>query len=194
MASNDIKLSLPSKYSSGQPATEFTTPPLEWFCRTWAVTHSTLSMWRSASNVRITYKELPGGRLDDLVEYEKSGSLKNVAGIDSPLAPGSWKWRGEGYMGLMRLITSHWEILGCGERPGADGQPERWIVTWFQKTLFTDEGIDILTDRQEGLSEETLSTIMASLKALNAPDMVGIVETSMQPVDVKLPWKLAGQA
>lgn len=191
MASTEITLARPSKYLSGQAPSGFTTPPLEWFCRTWAVTHSTLSMWRSASNVRITYKELPGGRLDDLVEYEKSGSLKNVEGIDSPLGPGSWKWRGEGIFGLMKLITSHWEVLGCGERPGADGEPERWIVIWFQKTLFTEEGIDILTDRKEGLSEQTLGTIMASLKALDAPDMVAIVEKGMRPVDINLPWKLA---
>jgi hypothetical protein len=148
-------------------------------------------MWRSARNVRITYKDLGEGGVDDLVEYEKSGSLKNVPGIDKQQGPGSWNWRGKGWL---KLITSHWEILGWGERPTGDGgQVERWMVTWFASTLFTEEGIDVLTDRRDGLPEETLNTILAKLTTLDeAPDVVKIVKEKLQPVEIKLPWIVKG--
>ncbi|KAK4140789.1 uncharacterized protein C8A04DRAFT_31660 [Dichotomopilus funicola] len=74
-----ITIRLPSKYTSSSPSTTpFNPPPLPFLHRTWSVTHSTLSMWRTAQNVRITYGPLPsktkGGedveRVSDLVEYE----------------------------------------------------------------------------------------------------------------------------
>ncbi|KAK9778941.1 hypothetical protein SCAR479_04177 [Seiridium cardinale] len=181
MASTDINLHLPSRYLPESEESTLATPPLDLFCRTWAVTHSTLSMWRSAKNVRITYKDLGDSKVDDLVEYEKKGSLKNVKGVDKLLGPGSWNWRGSG---LLKLITSHWEVLGFGEL--ATG--ERWMVIWFAKTLFTEEGVDVLTDEQAGLPEPALNTILDRLAKL---DHVGkIVEKDMKPVDIKLPWTL----
>jgi hypothetical protein len=190
MAVADVILCTPSKYLSGSEEPQFTSPPLDWFCRTWAVTHSTLSMWRSAKNVRITYKDLGGGSVDDLVEYEKRTKLKNVHGVDKTLGPGSWIWRGKGFL---KPFTSHWEVLGWGEHQIApDGKTERWIVTWFAKTLFTEEGVDILTDQQDGLSQETLTAIMTKLATLeDAKDVVDMVEKNMKPVEIKLPWQLA---
>ncbi|UKZ77294.1 hypothetical protein TrVFT333_005014 [Trichoderma virens FT-333] len=98
-----IALKLPSKYSSA--TSDSAAPTIDWLSRSWTVTHSTLSMWRAARNVRITYKPLPpkaDGRLriDDLVEYEpsdKDGALKSVAGVDTQ-SPGGWDWRGKGWL------------------------------------------------------------------------------------------------
>ena len=229
----DINVRLPSKYASKKTGAStdnaFVPPPLEWLYRTWAVTHSTLSMWRSAQNVRITYKPYTKGggggnsntsgdvAVDDLVEYEKKDAepgtnIKTVKGIDrpdpsSPLGA-AFNWRGKGWL---KIASSHWEILGYGERPlpttattattttTGDGGPaedeapeeedrvERWAVTWFAPTLFTNEGLDIYTNRKEGLAEETYSAIVAALKALDAPKLVSLVEKDMRPVLINLP-------
>ncbi|KAK7752611.1 hypothetical protein SLS62_005380 [Diatrype stigma] len=222
-----IAIRPPSKYvlkqSESADADAFVPPPLEWLYRTWAVTHSTLSMWRSAQNVRITYKPYkpstnkpsssPPLAIDDLVEYEKKGSgsgsgVKSVEGIDKPAADragsgsgsssspgGAWDWRGKGWL---KIASSHWEVLGYGERPQAtaagagdeEGGAERWVVTWFAPTLFTQEGLDIYSNRREGLSQETLDAIMKALKELgDAPKIVTLVEKHMQPVAISLPWQ-----
>lgn len=58
--SDPIVLKLPAKYASSSDAPPSSpAPALDWLTTTWSVTHSTLSMWRSARNVRITYKLLP---------------------------------------------------------------------------------------------------------------------------------------
>lgn len=159
-------------------------------------------MWRSARNVRITYAPLPphspstpcAYRVDDLVEYESlngKGGVKSVAGVDTACKPNdtaAWNWRGKGWL---FFVTSHWEVLGWGERPlaGADGGVERWVVTWFAPTLFTKEGVDVYSDRREGASKETLDEIMAALKGLDAKPVVEMCEKDMQPVAIQLPWK-----
>ncbi|KAG4221165.1 hypothetical protein PC116_g30358 [Phytophthora cactorum] len=160
-------------------------------------------MWRTARNVRITYKpykpESKPVANDNLVEYEKSngkGGVKRVEGIEKPDAtiPAAWTWRGKG---LLAIASSHWEVLGWGERPlvnGADATGEeaveRWAVTWFAPTLFTQEGVDIYSDRKEGLSKETVDGIIKALKELkDAPKVVQLVEKHMQEVEINLPWK-----
>lgn len=156
-------------------------------------------MWRSARNVRITYapyKPIPGAN-DNLVEYEKKngkGGVKTVVGIEKPdpVIPGAWTWRGKG---LLAIASSHWEVLGWGERPlpgGEEGEGgiERWAVTWFAPTLFTQEGVDIYSDRKEGLSKETAEEVIKVLKDLkDAPKVVEMVEKNIQEVDINLPWK-----
>ena len=194
----EIILRSPSKYvATSSPPPSFVPPPLDWLLRTWAVTHSTLSMWRGARNLRITYSCLQpragdgAARVDDLVEYEAGGKLKSVAGIDtassSPFSGADWDWRGKGW--LLCFITSHWEVLGWGERevPGGAGR-ERWVVTWFAPTLFTREGVDIYCDRPEGLSGPTAEALLAALGGLEAGEVAELVEKDMREVEVKLPW------
>ncbi|KUI67123.1 hypothetical protein VM1G_02984 [Cytospora mali] len=203
-ANSTITLRVPSKYSSSSAessssSSTFTNPPLDWLYRTWCVTHSTLSMWSRARNVRITYSPLPSHadsgsrpRVDDLVEYEKStgkGGVRTVEGIDTAASEsgstGSWDWRGKGVLGF---VTSHWEVLGWGEREVEGGGTERWAVTWFAPTLFTKEGIDLYSDRKEGMSPALAGEILAALKGLNAKELVGMVEMNMKEVEIKLPW------
>ncbi|KAI8630745.1 hypothetical protein F5Y19DRAFT_33062 [Xylariaceae sp. FL1651] len=208
---NAISLRAPSKYLSDPSKATTTTsepfvaPPKEWLWGTWTVTHSTLSMWRSARNVRITYaphKSFSASTSpsytneptanDNLVEYEKKngkGSVKTVAGVEKPdpKAPGAWNWRGKGWLAI---ASSHWEVLGWGERPLADGKGvERWAVTWFAPTLFTAEGVDLYSDRKEGLSKETADDIIQALKKLEASKLVQLVEKNMMEVAISLPWK-----
>lgn len=199
---SDITVNLPSKYSAGQaePAGSTSAPSLGWLTGTWTVTHSTLSMWRSARNVRITYAGLPANpdgraRIDDLVEYEpskKTDILKTVRGVDTSAADAagggaaSWDWRGKGWL---FFVSSHWEVMAWGEsRRTEDGELERWAVTWFAPTVFTKEGIDVYCDRREGLSEATYKSIEGALRKVGAKELVDMVERDMQPVEIKLPW------
>ncbi|KAF3343604.1 DUF185 domain-containing protein [Verticillium dahliae VDG2] len=176
---SSITLRSPSKYTSSttpaQSSSSPSPPTLDWLHRTWTVTHSTLTMWRTARNVRITYKPLPSSaagapRLDDLVEYEPTGA------------------------GLLFFVSSHWEVLGCGERPLPGGGVERWAVTWFAPTLFTKEGVDVYCDRSEGISEEAYAEVLAALRGLEARAVVDLVEADMRPVEIRLPWLEGGQS
>lgn len=205
-----LTLNLPSKYASSAPSSKSApagpsaAPTLEWLTATWTVTHSTLAMWRTARNVRITYKPLPSKgdgrpRLDDIVEYEPTnkspGTLKSVEGIDTEApassagtAPGcgsGWDWRGKGWL---FFVGSHWEVLGWGEETRPDGEVERWAITWFAPTIFTKEGVDVYCDRKEGLSEATYEKIDKALKASEAKPVAEMVAQDMRAVEIKLPW------
>ncbi|KAI0407838.1 hypothetical protein F4802DRAFT_489145 [Xylaria palmicola] len=204
-----ISLRAPSRYpadtSKGSPALSesFVAPPNEWLAGTWTVTHSTLSMWRSAQNVRITYTpRTPSSPSDDhgpavndnIVEYEKKngkGGVHSVLGVEKPdpNVPGAWNWRGKGWL---VIASSHWEILGWGERPLPGGEGvERWAVTWFAPTLFTEEGVDLYSSRPEGLDEKTADDIVKALRKLRAPKLVRLVEEKMMEVAINLPWEEA---
>ncbi|KAI0205726.1 hypothetical protein F4808DRAFT_242623 [Astrocystis sublimbata] len=201
-----ISLREPSKYlsdpskPSATSSAKFAAPSTSWLSGTWTVTHSTLSMWRSSQNVRITYTPQQTAATDNgapaindnLVEYEKKGGkggVKTVLGVEKPdpTIPGAWNWRGKGWL---MIASSHWEVLGWGERPlpAGDGV-ERWAVTWFAPTLFTEEGIDLYSDRREGLSKETADDIIKALKDLKAPKLVQLVEKKMRDVAINLPWQ-----
>ena len=201
-----ISLRTPSKYAALTTATTSTSspspsppPPLEWLHRTWSVTHSTLKMWRKAQNVRITYRPLAPSksgrpRIDDLVEYEsnkpgKTG-VKKVDGVDTAVSAsstGEWDWRGKGFL---FFVGSHWEVLGWGERPDGAGGVERWAVTWFAKTVFTQEGVDFYSDRREGMSEGLAAEIQAALEGEGVPaGLRELVKDKVNKVDLKLPWQ-----
>jgi hypothetical protein len=159
-------------------------------------------MWRSAQNLRITYTPLPPKndssppRIDDLVQYESStgkGGVKNIKGIDTATLASEarssdtsvWDWRGKGWLAF---VTSHWEVLGWGERE-RDGRVERWVVTWFAPTLFTKEGVDVYSDHPSGGSNELIHDIMNALVSLDAHQVVDMVEKDMRPVQISMPWK-----
>ncbi|CAK7274328.1 hypothetical protein SEPCBS57363_006109 [Sporothrix epigloea] len=218
VAVSEIVLRTPSKYASpgstsataSSALASFTAPPSEWLVRTWSVTHSTLSMWRSAQNVRISYRPLPDDasgrpRNEDHVQYEsnkpggagpkkvKSVQGVNIAGVSGTTADnksdGTFDWRGKGWL---FFVTSHWEILGWGERPLAGGQPgevERWVVTWFAPTFFTKEGIDIYSDKQNGLSAELAGAVQAAMTTTAQwPAPLVALAKDLLPVDIRLPW------
>ncbi|EJD39452.1 hypothetical protein AURDEDRAFT_116134 [Auricularia subglabra TFB-10046 SS5] len=156
----------PPRTTSKQPAHTDAPPPPEWLAGTWHVTHSTLPMWRSKRNVRITYTILPGAppRLDDLVEYQSltSNGVKIVRGIDTASARGgaAWDWRGKGWLAI---ASSRWEVLGHGEE-GEEGR--QWVVTYFAKTLFTPAGIDLYSRHPGGLRAETVDAVKAALAGI----------------------------
>jgi hypothetical protein len=148
-------------------------PTPEWLTGTWHVTHSTLPMWKSKSNVRITYTPLPAHTdaptdFDDLVEYKKltGGKDSSVHGVSRAVtvpelgAGWAFSWRGKG---LLMIASSQWEILGWGE-DAATGSS--WVVTYFGKTLFTPAGLDFYSRSKDGLSEGIVTSIKAELAKL----------------------------
>ena len=145
---------------------------------TWWVTHSSLPLWRSKRNVRISYTVLPSkssptfdkpsppARIDDLVEYQTltSTATKTVHGTDTSHAkvPCVFNWRGAG---LLAVASSQWEVLGWGRSQQDPG--EEWMVTYFAKTVFTPAGLDGYSRRKGGVSQETWKAIMDQLGHVN---------------------------
>ncbi|KAI3316634.1 hypothetical protein HD806DRAFT_517173 [Xylariaceae sp. AK1471] len=208
-----IELRKPSKYLSNpsEPTTNtgepFVPPRYEWMLGKWTVTDSTRSIWRSAKNVRITYsphkpaqptastpQDTGATKYDSTTEYEKQGDhdgVKTVLAVEEPdpMVPGAWRGRGKGWRAITSLITtSHWQVLGWGERPLASSKgSERWMVAWFQPTASANEGIDIYCDRDEGLSREAANDIINALKEIHAPAMVHAIEKNMIQLTIDLP-------
>lgn len=184
-----ITLRTATKYNSKSAAsTSFRAPDLEWLEGTWSVTHSTLPMWRKAKNVRITYKIIPPANvssltlLDDEVTSEPiARSLlpqpKSIRGIDTPDGEGAWNWRGRGWL---KIASSHWELLGWGERGG-----EKWAVTWFAPSMFTPAGVDIYSSEKEGMSEGLYNDIVKALEGLETKELADLVKADMQEVKIK---------
>jgi hypothetical protein len=154
----------PPSSSSAKPASPFSPPSVDFFKGPWHVIHSTLPMWKKSRNVVITYTPLEGhpGAWDNLVEYQPldSDKVKTVRGLEhpDPDVPAAWKWRGKG---LLMIASSQWEVLGHGEEEGG------WAVIFFQKTLFTPAGIDILARQKSGLSESLIQRIRTEMKKTN---------------------------
>lgn len=147
------------------------TPPTQQFIHgQWHVLHSTLPMWKKSRNVSITYTPLDTqpGAWDNLVTYQpiSSDKQKTVRGIESPHpdVPAKWKWRGKG---MLKIASSEWEVLGWGEDEGG------WMVIWFEKTLFTPEGMDLLGRRKDGVSEGVVGRVKEGLRAIGVGEHVG---------------------
>ncbi|EIW63078.1 uncharacterized protein TRAVEDRAFT_56248 [Trametes versicolor FP-101664 SS1] len=163
---------------------------LDKFMGTWHVTYSTLPLWKSKKDVTITYalKKSSGSdatvQFDDTVEYRgasdpATSTRSRVTGVDTlvtpesqsptaanldarPPAPTRYKWRGKGWLAV---ATSRWQVLGCS----ADTSPENahaWAVTYFEKTLFTPQGLDIYARTPAGLPPALVVQIVAQAKAL----------------------------
>lgn len=76
----------------------------------------------------------------------------------------SWSWRGKG---LIRVASAHWELLGWG----GEGEQDQWMVTFFEKTVFTPEGVNVYSRRPGGTSGEFLDEIQKSLVMTEHPSL-----------------------
>ncbi|KAK0263734.1 hypothetical protein LTR91_008498 [Friedmanniomyces endolithicus] len=171
----------PPSFSAANPPLGYQSPTLAWLTETWHVTHSTLPMWKNKRNVRIQYTPLPPStgsnsaasetdRIDDLVTYQgltgdKVTTLHGVDKLSTTTSTGSngqakdaWDWRGKGWL---KIAGSHWEVLGWGEEVATGN---KWVVTEFAKTLFTPAGVDVYSQRPEGLQQITLEGIKRALE------------------------------
>lgn len=128
---------------------------------TWFIAQTSLPMWlkgdKMGPTLNYTITECKGETvLLDEVKYSKKGKQKTITGYDkiNPANPNAFTWRGKG---LLSLSTSDWEI----RLKDPQGQ---WAVSWFSKTLFTPEGVDILS-RTPTLSAATMDSIKQAMKA-----------------------------
>lgn len=207
-----ISLHSPSALAARQSAPETaarTAPSTSWLAGTWYVTHSTLPMWKSKRDVRITYTPLPPSpsyqpltadengnmdRLDDVVSYRSvnsppPSSPSTVHGVDEATGEGAWEWHGSGWLALFGpLARSRWEILGWGSVPAAASSDvamppaaeDVWVVTYFAKTLFTPAGIDIYSRSSEGLSDSTLGNIKGALTQIDSAEFRALAAKMFQ--------------
>lgn len=185
-----IVLRAPSVLAKSIPA-EYKAPSLNFLQGTWHVMHSTLPMWKSKRNVRITYKllepssaEIPRehtDRLDDVVTYQGLDSDKEhtVHGVDkaSSEARDTWDWRGKGWL---MIASSHWEILGWDE-----AGDNAWVVTYFAKTLFTPAGVDVYSRADTGLSAEKLQDIKTALASIEDAEFQSLADSLFEVVTDK---------
>lgn len=176
----------PPTFSSAKPPSDYKNPTIAWLSEEWHVTHSTLPMWRKKRNVRIKYTPLPPSdpsipqentdRIDDLVTSQPLNNTKisDIRGLDKAAVKdstadagrGEWDWRGKGWL---KIAGSHWEVLGWGEEEGNGGN--KWLVTMFAKTLFTPAGIDVYSQRREGVESVTLEAIKQALSEIDDRDV-----------------------
>ncbi|KAK5112995.1 hypothetical protein LTR85_011017 [Meristemomyces frigidus] len=171
----------PPTFSAAKAPSGYASPSITWLSETWHVTHSTLPMWKSKRNVRIQYKPLEPSspsivkentdRLDDLVSYQSldGDKVHTINGVDkcssSGGARGEWDWRGKG---MLKVASSHWEVLGWGEE---EGTGNKWVVTEFAKTLFTPAGIDVYSRDRSGVQPETLQKMKEALAEVEDEDV-----------------------
>lgn len=114
---------------------------------TWHIVESSLSLWRSRPGPTVTYAELPGGSLIDVVAFRsRRGATRRIIGIDQRMPDGEWRWRGIGP--ITRLARSDWRFI-------AGDSAEGWAVTAFARTPFTSAGIDLYF-RERHPSPETV--------------------------------------
>ena len=168
------QISLRPPTACNLPSTTFIPPTVDQLTGTWHVVYSTLPLWKNKRNVNITYKPLAPitsskqevlQRIDDIVAYQTltSDTIKTIHGIDttSGEGTGNWDWRGTGWL---KIVSSHWEILGVGEHLGDD-----WAIIFFASTLFTPSGVDILSKSRGGVPKGTVVAVKEALLKIEDP-------------------------
>lgn len=122
---------------------------------TWFICYTNFPMWLKGDktnptfNYTITTHKSEKVLLDE-VKYLKKGKEKSITGYDFQDEKDStaFTWRGKGILGLLK---SHWRVAFIDPK----GQ---WAVIAFSKTLFTPEGVDIISRTPE-ISESTMKEI-----------------------------------
>lgn len=92
----------------------------------------------------------------DEVKYLKNTKAKTIKGYDYPDTKNNnaFTWRGKG---LLIIAKSKWEVKLMDEQ-------KQWAVIYFSKTLFTPEGVDIIS-RTAALDKSTLEVIKTKMAA-----------------------------
>lgn len=172
-------LRCPSVYAPSPTLTPSTVQPLsrEQILGQWYITLTSSPAWRDKRNVSVTYSLLgatnqSNAPIDDLIKYQSisSAKLQTVHGTDTPSQtdPWAWTWRGNG---LLRVVTSRWEILGHGELEDR-GQ---WIVVYAQKSIFTPAVINVYTREKHALSQAMLKSIAVALEGVGQDSLRALV-------------------
>lgn len=101
-------------------------------------------------------------RLHDDLKYLKHGKEKTISGYDYPNTENEnrFKWQGKG---LLFIAVSHWQVDWLHKESGI-------MIISFTKTLFTPEGVDVLSRHQfpSDASLELAKQYIAGNPVLNA--------------------------
>lgn len=188
--SNAVSLNIPTKYG-GKPSAG---PSLSWLCRTWTITHSTLKSWATSKNARITYTATSPGsngclKVRHTTKCEPlygKGAIKSTSGTSTAVSKGDavsgWEAKGKG---LLKAST-RWEILGWGDIKDYTGAVvESWMIVWYPS------GVEIMSNRKQGLGSETSEHCVTALKTLPkaAAKLRNQVVMDLRVVEIGLPWK-----
>lgn len=134
---------------------------------TWFVCCTNFPMWTKGNKTNPTFNyahaptEKHPERLSDEVRYLKNGKEKSIKGFDYPDAENAdqFTWRGKG---IMHLLRSRWQII-------LQDPKGQWAVIHFSKTLFTPEGLDIIS-RTPKMDPGTLQEIRQKLARFHFPE------------------------
>lgn len=129
---------------------------------TWYIVLTNFPMWLKGDKTRPTFTYTVETRgsimgLRDEVRSWKNGRQQTIHGFDTPLDETNrrFEWRGKG---LLSLLSSRWEIWYIDPS-------KEWAIIYFQKTLFTPEGYDVIA-QGDVLSEEVLASVHSVLHEL----------------------------
>ena len=141
---------------------------------TWKVAQTTLPLWLKGDKLspRLTYTQDSQSpeRIHDLVQYiNEKGKSESIHGGDTwpegSECPAYLLWRGTG---ALALITSEWYVLHVSEKTiSKESTVPKFVIIYFLSTMFTPEGMDVLTPVVEGVpvDEEALSAEVEAAKA-----------------------------
>ncbi len=122
---------------------------------TWFIVSSNFPMWLKGDKMNPTFNytltEKKGEQvLLDEVKYTKNGKQRSILGYDHADTKNdqAFIWRGKG---LLSIAKSKWQVVMIDEKEG-------WAVIHFSKTLFTPEGVDIIS-REPRLGKDKLEEI-----------------------------------
>ena len=126
---------------------------------TWFIISTNFPMWLKPNiqsptfNYTLIEKKGTPCLLDE-VKYLKNGKVKTITGYDYPDLKNdkAFTWRGKG---LLFIAKSRWEVRLIDEK-------QQWAVIYFSKTLFTPEGLDIIS-RTSTLDKTTLEDIKVKM-------------------------------
>lgn len=128
---------------------------------TWFIISSNFPMWLDGTKTNPTFNYTVAEKkgktfLIDEVKYFKNGKTKSINGFDylNPNNDKAFTWQGKGFLAIAK---SHWEIKLIDEK-------NEWAVIWFSKTLFTPEGVDIISKKQK-LDESIIEEIKIKMRA-----------------------------
>lgn len=137
---------------------------------TWFIQMTNFPMWLKGDKKEPTFNytitEKSGKKvLYDVVTYVKNGKNKSIIGYDYPVDASntSFVWRGKG---ILFFLKSKWKLIHFDE-------DQDWALIYFEKTLFTPEGYDVIS-RKEELPSNVKNDISKEL------DKRGIVLTSLR--------------
>lgn len=126
---------------------------------TWFIISSNFPMWIDGTKANPTFNYTISEKngktfLIDEVKYTKKGKTKTIKGFDyiNPHNDKAFTWQGKEFLAIAK---SHWEIKLLDEK-------NEWAVIWFSKTLFTPEGVDIISKKQK-LDSTTLQEIKTKM-------------------------------